>query len=237
MSVTSLGKGSPYTFPREGGVGAVLNGNLARVAMVWMDDYDKFYFKINDLARKASVIQDVQERKELRKRLNCKSFNWYLNSVWPENFFPAEDRFFGKLRHVESGACLQKPGRTKVHQSNQPTGNAALNDCVKGFYAPQQIVLTSSFADEDEGAFIMTDESVCLDSPTVHNDPESSVRFQACSELDRQRWVYNPKTKHLTHFETEKCVVRTTGGTSDTLILSDCKLPNAKWELIPDAWH
>merc|ERR1719371_34019 len=31
--------GSPYTFPREGGVGAVLNGNLARVALVWMDKY------------------------------------------------------------------------------------------------------------------------------------------------------------------------------------------------------
>ena len=35
----SLKTGSPYTFPREGGVGAVLNGNLARVALVWMDKY------------------------------------------------------------------------------------------------------------------------------------------------------------------------------------------------------
>lgn len=40
-------KSSPYTFPGEGGVGGVLYRNLARVALVWLDDWSNFYFRMN----------------------------------------------------------------------------------------------------------------------------------------------------------------------------------------------
>ena len=50
-------KSSPYTFPREGGVGAVLYKNLARVAMVWMDDMKDFYFAANPAAVKYSKTE------------------------------------------------------------------------------------------------------------------------------------------------------------------------------------
>ena len=36
-------KASPYSFPRDGGVGAVLHSNLARLASTWMDEYKGFF--------------------------------------------------------------------------------------------------------------------------------------------------------------------------------------------------
>lgn len=42
-------KSSPYLFP--GGISNTLYTNLARVALVWMDDWANFYFKFNNEAR------------------------------------------------------------------------------------------------------------------------------------------------------------------------------------------
>lgn len=85
----------PYKFP--GGYHEV-TVNLARVVHVWMDDYKRFVFlKRPDL--RTVDHGDLTSRLELRKRLNCKSFKWYLDNIYPEQQIPADSYLaFGEVR-------------------------------------------------------------------------------------------------------------------------------------------
>lgn len=81
-------KSSPYGFGGQN-VADVLYSNLARVAEVWLDEYKSFYYKLNPIAAKilesdrTNKLINITERIELRHRLKCKSFKWFLDNVWP----------------------------------------------------------------------------------------------------------------------------------------------------------
>uniref|UniRef100_A0A0K2VIY1 Polypeptide N-acetylgalactosaminyltransferase n=1 Tax=Lepeophtheirus salmonis TaxID=72036 RepID=A0A0K2VIY1_LEPSM len=217
-------KASPYSFPREGGVGKVLNTNLARVARVWMDDYKKFYFKINPTAESFDV--DVSERSSLRKKLGCKSFKWFLENIWPQHFFPTQNRFFGEIIHFSTNKCIKKPHSSPALSQNN--GPALMDSCTSKFSVTELMVFS-------EDGHIMTDESVCLDSLNAEDEIEASVRFQSCNESNRQLWKYIQSNKTIMHLKSKKCLSHPREGTTDTLIVSPCNGNSLqKWTLVKE---
>ena len=211
-------KASPYSFPRQGGVNHVLHTNLARVASVWLDDHADFYFRLNPRARQEAQFQDVSLRRQLRQSLKCKSFQWYLDTIWPENFFPSHYRSFGKIRHKQSSTCLQRPpSPAPVSGSQVARGSqTVLADCVDHFQVYQQMIMGNETASP-----IMTDESMCLDVPNYQDKSGASARFAACNQLDRQKWRL--EGARLVHDVTDQCLTYVTEGSSDPLILRPCQ--------------
>ncbi|XP_037950362.1 putative polypeptide N-acetylgalactosaminyltransferase 9 [Teleopsis dalmanni] len=103
-------KRSPYKW--RSGVN-VLKKNSVRLAEVWLDDYAKYYYQ--RIGNDKGDFGDVSARKELRTRLGCKNFKWYLDTIYPELFIPGESVAYGEIRNLGYGGrtCLDSPARKK----------------------------------------------------------------------------------------------------------------------------
>uniref|UniRef100_A0A0M3IPI1 Glyco_trans_2-like domain-containing protein n=1 Tax=Ascaris lumbricoides TaxID=6252 RepID=A0A0M3IPI1_ASCLU len=57
--------------------------NSLRTVKVWFDEYEKYFYKARPNAIGINA-GDLTERLELKKRLRCKPFSWYINEIYPE---------------------------------------------------------------------------------------------------------------------------------------------------------
>ncbi|XP_068143583.1 polypeptide N-acetylgalactosaminyltransferase 5 isoform X2 [Drosophila tropicalis] len=191
---------SPYTFP--GGVAKIVLHNAARVAEVWLDEWRDFYYAMSTGARKASA-GDVSDRKNLRERLKCKSFRWYLENVYPESLMPLDYYYLGEIRNAETETCLDTMGR----KYNEKVG---ISYC-HGLGGNQVFAYTKRQQ-------IMSDD-LCLDASSS-NGPVNMVR---CHNMGgNQEWVYDAEEKWIRHTNTGQCLQRATRDDANTPLLRPC---------------
>uniref|UniRef100_A0A3P8Z0U4 Polypeptide N-acetylgalactosaminyltransferase n=1 Tax=Esox lucius TaxID=8010 RepID=A0A3P8Z0U4_ESOLU len=85
--------------------------NALRAAEVWMDDYKSHVYMAWNIPINNPGVDfgDVSERIALRKKLKCRSFQWYLQNVYPEMRVYNDTITYGEVRNSKaSGYCLDQ---------------------------------------------------------------------------------------------------------------------------------
>ncbi|KRX53863.1 putative N-acetylgalactosaminyltransferase 6 [Trichinella sp. T9] len=226
-------KKSPHDFPR-GNSARTLTTNLVRVAEVWMDEWKSLFYIISSAAKNISEIIDVSERKELRKRLKCKSFAWYLDNVWPDHFMPQDNAFFGRIRSVPSNTCLQlvyvhaalnkkNEKRVSAERCTTYTNMLQIKNQANGYCLVNKLksvakrknsldveVCTVGFDmwqmwNLYENGYLKSDEHQCLGATEVING-HWIVQLKECSESDSEKWIYSKSKSLLIHRQSSLCL-------------------------------
>ena len=165
----------PYAFDKY-----ILYRNLQRIAEVWMDDYKRyFYYTIKADPHKLTKEEyaTVQARKDLRRKLQCKPFSWYLEKLAPDIEAPPTGAIlFGQFRNIGSQHCLHETNVSKFdfHEVDFSFCNLQTKD------------FTFSFMDSGH----IMHAGKCL---TYSDTKDSAVTLSLCDQSDiRQLWQFKP---------------------------------------------
>ncbi|XP_074041113.1 polypeptide N-Acetylgalactosaminyltransferase 5 isoform X2 [Leptinotarsa decemlineata] len=193
-------KSTPYSFP--GGTSRIVNHNNARLAEVWLDQWKEFYYNINPGARNVPV-GDISSRRELRSKLKCKSFRWYLENVYPESQMPLEYYYLGDIRNVQTKNCLDTMGRKSGDNVGMTYCHNLGGNQVFAYTKRQQI---------------MSDDN-CLDASS-RTGPVKLVRCHGMG--GNQAWLYDVVDKTIKHVNTGSCLTKPDSSDVNLPLLKAC---------------
>ena len=233
---------SPYEFRDDATpanatdtVTATLFGNLARVVGVWTDAHAPFFRFVNPGIASALERQEetLGERRRLRARLSCHSFQWFLDHVWGDShFFPTTD---GAKRLVQ---VVSIGGRRKglcVEQSKRPGRLLTLSPCSSSSHSPFPAQL---FVWDKRRGSLASDEGVCADATGVSRH----LFMNACDPTlfsrngTHRRQQFAVRKRNLVHVASRTCV---TPVSRQLLTLSPCREGDVSqhFALLPVDWR
>ncbi|XP_050556323.1 putative polypeptide N-acetylgalactosaminyltransferase 9 isoform X2 [Spodoptera frugiperda] len=189
------------------GTQKIITRNHVRLAKVWLDEYAKFFFERigNDLGDYGNISSQI----ELRKKINCKSFKWYLENIYPQLELPDENIANGAIFSIGNpGLCLD---------AHVPSVNN--DDTVK--LLPCHFQGGDQFWTYSLQGEIKRDH-LCLDY--LFN----TITLIFCRNAASQVWLYNGTV--IRHKKTKQCLNIGNFPEGLKLVLSECSHSSSqKW--------
>ncbi|XP_069825151.1 polypeptide N-acetylgalactosaminyltransferase 10 [Dendropsophus ebraccatus] len=188
----------PYKVP----AGVSLARNLKRVAEVWMDEYAEYIYQRRPDYRHLSP-GDVASQKELRTKLSCQNFKWFMTKVaWdlPKYYPPVEPpaAAWGEIRNNKIGLCVDT-------KHGSMGSELRLEACTKGRKADawsSQQVFTLGWREDIRPGDPLHTKKVCFDAIS-HTSPVTL--FDCHGMKGNQLWKYR-KDKSIYHPTSNSCM-------------------------------
>ncbi|XP_045614488.1 N-acetylgalactosaminyltransferase 6 [Procambarus clarkii] len=186
-------RGAPAGRPSV--TGDFLSKNYKRVAVVWMDEYADALYRKNPHLKEVDP-GDVSREVEIRDRLKCKSFKWYLENVAPDllkKYPPIEppDYANGTIKSVAAPTlCLDN--------GSKEYGDIIMYGCHGGG--------SQYFALCWHKSIRIQSEQFCWVVPHSLGRPVSTTNCLNKPGVPYQAWRYDPDTKQIESESHRWCV-------------------------------
>ncbi|XP_035686606.1 polypeptide N-acetylgalactosaminyltransferase 5-like [Branchiostoma floridae] len=109
-------RANPYKFGEAASRLTVFYRNCIRLVEVWLDEYKDIFYALNPhVENEIANAGDVSDRKRMREQLGCKSFQWYIDHVYPEITIPdLRAKARGEVKNRAMSLCLDAMYGEKV---------------------------------------------------------------------------------------------------------------------------
>lgn len=175
----------PYSFPGNKDTHGI---NTARMAKVWMDDYKRLFFKHRPELENID-IGNITGRVELRKKLKCKDFKWYLTHIYKSKFILDENvQAYGRVMTHANRLCLDN-----LQSSEEEKHLLGVYSCHNELYMSQFFSLSN--------AGELRREFVCAEVSTA----KMEVEMYKCHGGHNQKWTYTSNNA-LMHIDSRLCL-------------------------------